>query len=137
MRRSLGICVMLLLVTGVQLFGQKSVVRAAWRSLSDYEESAKDGHPNVAFLAKAKEAIDKADSDSETRPQTKTQTYKFRIYYHLYRQKLEEENKKLEATIADKNERLVTAYGNAGLAEFEAAGAALDTLRQRDPKYLD
>jgi hypothetical protein len=119
------------------LYGQKSNERAAWRALSDYEMTANEGRPNLELLAKAKDAIDKADNNSETRPRTKTQTYKFRIYYHLYRQSLERENKKLEATVQDKNERLITAYGNTPLSEFEAAGRALDTIRARDQKYLD
>jgi hypothetical protein len=119
------------------LYGQKSNERAAWRALSDYEESAKEARANADFLAKAKEKIDEADANPETHNRTKTQTYKFRIYYHLFRQNLDKENKKLEASVPDKNERLVTAYGNTSLAEFETAARTLDTIRQKDSKYLD
>lgn len=118
-------------------FAQKGKVQTAWRALSDYEETLKDGKPNLAYLNKAKEAIDMALTNDDTKNQAKTYAYKLRISYAQYQYNLAEELKRLEATVGDKNERTLVAYGNTSLTDFDAAAEALNKIKDIDPKYLD
>ncbi len=116
---------------------QKSKVQTAWRGLSDYEETLKDGKPDISYLNKAKEAIDLALVNEDTKNQAKTHAYKLRISYALFQYNLDEEKKRLEPTIGDKNERLMTAYGNIPLTNFEAASEELNKIKDLDPKFLE
>ena len=77
--------------------GQKNKVQAAWRGLSDYEESLKDGNPEIKYLQKAQEAIDLALVNEDTKKQVKTHAYKLRISYALFQRRIADEMKKLEA----------------------------------------
>lgn len=126
----------LCLLTG-SLVAQKSKVQTAWRALSDYEETVKDGKPNLTYLNKAKEAIDLALAHEDTKNQSKTHAYKLRISYAQFQNSVDEERKKLEATIQDKTERLMTAYGNADLVDFENASEELNKIKDMDPKFLE
>lgn len=118
-------------------FSQKSKVQTAWRALNDYETSVKDGKPDLAYLNKAKDAIDIALTSEETKNQGKTHAYKARISYAYYQNSLSQELKKLEPTVADKNERAMLAYGNTPLGDFELASAEMDKIRDLDPKFLE
>lgn len=118
-------------------FAQKSKVQTAWRGLSDYEETVTEGKPNVTYLIKAKEAIDLALANEDTKKQAKTHAYKLRISYAQFQYDLDQERKKLEPTISDKNERLMTAYGNIPLADFQTASDELNVIKDLDPKYLE
>ena len=116
---------------------QKGKVSAAWRFLSDYEDSFRDGKPEEGLLTKANEAIDLALQNETTSKLVKTHAYKLRISYHLYQAKLRAEQKNLESTIQDKQERLLTAYGNVELFDFEAASGQVDQIKNLDPKYFE
>jgi len=129
----LSACVLL----GTGGFAQKGKVQTAWRGLSDYEETVKDGKPNISYLNKAKEAIDMALENEDTKTQAKTHAYKLRISYAQFQYTLDEEKKRLEASISDKNERLMTAYGNIPLADFEVAAEELNKIKDLDPKFLE
>lgn len=118
-------------------FSQKSKVQAAWRGLSDYEETVKEGKPNLTYLTKANEAIDLALANEDTKKQAKTHAYKFRISYFFFQYKLVEEIKKLEATVNDKNERYMLAYGSVDLLDFESANEQLNLIKDLDPKYIE
>lgn len=96
----------------LSLSAQKSKVQAAWRALSDYEVTEKDGKPDETYLKKANEAIDAALIHPDTKFQGKAHAYKARISYAYYKNELNAEKKKLESSIHDKNERDITAYGN-------------------------
>ena len=74
------------------VFSQKSKVQGAWRSLSDYESTLND-NPDVSYLQKAKESIDLAATNEETKNQVKTYAYRFRIYINLFSYTLKEEEK--------------------------------------------
>ena len=127
----------LFLSVGTLVQAQKSKVQSAWRALSDYEETLKDGNPNFSFLTKAAEAIDAAIANDETKKQAKTHAYKLRISYAMFQYNYAQELKKLETTVADKNERALMAYGNVSLLEFETAAAELNTIKDLDQKFLD
>jgi hypothetical protein len=116
---------------------QKTKVQTAWRALNDYESSLKDGKPDLSYLTKAKEAIDLALVNEDTKNQGKTHAYKSRISYAFYQSELNAELKKLEASVADKNERAMLAYGNTPLANFENANEELNKIKDLDPKYME
>ncbi|MDX2173229.1 MAG: hypothetical protein SFY56_08925 [Bacteroidota bacterium] len=116
---------------------QKTKVQTAWRALNDYESSLKDGKPDLSYLTKAKEAIDLALANEDTKNQGKTHAYKARISYAFYQNELANELKKLEATIGDKNERAMLAYGNAPLSNFENANDEINKINDVDPKYME
>jgi tetratricopeptide (TPR) repeat protein len=123
----------------IPLFGisQKSKVQTAWRSLNDYETSEKDGKPELAYLTKAKDAIDAALASEDTKNQGKTHAYKARISYAFYHFKLEQEKNKLKASNVDKNEIDVLAYGNTPLTDFENANEELNKIQDLDPKFME
>ncbi|MDI1353911.1 MAG: hypothetical protein PSX36_03285, partial [bacterium] len=116
---------------------QKAKVQTAWRSLSDYEETLKDGKPTIAYLVKAKEAIDLALANEDTKKQGKTHAYKLRISYAFFQYNLNAEISKLEASIPDRNERILKAYGNTSLEDFESAVDELNQIKELDPKFLE
>lgn len=103
----------------VVAFSQSSKVQTAWRNLQDYETSK-----DVSSLAKAKEAIDLATNNEDTKEKAKTWFYRSKIYYALFKNSLEQEEKKLPATITDKNERLTKAYGGVSVENFKETDVA-------------
>ena len=123
----------------VPLFGisQKSKVQTAWRSLNDYETSVKDGKPELAYLTKAKDAIDLALVNEETKNQGKTHAYKARISYAFYQYNLIQEKNKLKASNVDKNEIDIMAYGNTPLTDFENANEELNKIQDLDAKFME
>ncbi len=118
------------------VFAQKGKVQSAWRALSDYESTLTD-NPDPSYLLKAKENIDLATINEETKSQFKTYAYRCRIYVYLFAENLKAEEKKLLTTIADKNERMQTAYGNVSGAEFNQASDCLSKLKELDSKKFD
>lgn len=120
------------------LFGmsQKMKVQTAWRALNDYESTLKNGKPDLVYLNKAKESIEAALTNDDTKSQGKTWAYKARIHYNYYNYALTQEMKRLEATVADKQERTDLAYGNTPTTEFEAANDAVDKMKDIDPTYM-
>ena len=129
----------LIAVAILPLFGmsQKMKVQTAWRALNDYESTLKDGKPDIAYLNKAKEAIDVALTNEDTKNQGKTWAYKARIHYNYYNYALMQEMRKLEPTVSNKQERTDLAYGNTPTTEFVAANDAVDKIKEVDPKYME
>lgn len=117
-------------------YAQKNKVQAAWRALSDYESTLTD-NPDISYLTKAKENIDLATANEETKNQFKTHAYRCRIYVYLFSENFKAEDKKLTTSIADKNERMQTAYGNVTISEFEEATKCLAKLKEIDAKKFD
>ena len=116
---------------------QKSKVQTAWRALNDYEATVRDGKPDLVYLNKAKDAIDLALANEETKNQGKTHAYKARITYAFYQSELTNELKKAETLTTDKNERVLIAYGNAPLTNFELANEEVNKIKELDPKYME
>jgi len=112
---------LVVLAIPAMLSAQNAKVQTAWRQLQDYETSK-----DVSSLMKAKEAIDLATNHEDTKDKPKTWVYRARIYYSLFKNALEQEEKKLAATVTDKNERLTTAYGNVSTLDYEEAGKAME-----------
>ncbi len=120
----------------VNLFSQKGKVQTAWRSLTDYESTAAEGKPEIKYLDKAKEAIDQALQNEDTKNKGKTHAYKARISYAHYQYDLSQEVKRLESSVTDKNERVLVAYGNTSLKDFEEASEEIVKIKELDPKYM-
>ncbi|HTA63459.1 MAG TPA: tetratricopeptide repeat protein [Bacteroidia bacterium] len=102
-------------------FSQSAKVQTAWRSLQDYETSK-----DVASLMKAKECIDLASNNEDTKDKAKTWVYRAKVYYDLFKNNLEQEEKKVPATVTNKNERLTKAYGAVSTADYEEAAKAIE-----------
>src|SRR6476620_11780086 len=116
-------------------FAQKTKVQNAWRALNDYESTLKD-KPDYSYLVKAQENIDLALAHEDTKNQAKTYAYLCRIKYNMYQYNLKQKQKELEPTMPDKNSRIEASYGLTPLTDFEAAGNALDKIKEMDPKYF-
>lgn len=125
------------LCLGYGTFAQKNKVQAAWRALTDYEVTVTDGRPDPSFLNKANDAIDLALQHEDTKNKGRTHAYKARISYAKFQAALSQELKRLETSVADKTERLLTAYGNIPLNDFETAASEIVTIRDVDPKFMD
>jgi len=117
----------------VVAFSQSAKVQTAWRAVQDYETSK-----DVSSLLKAKEAIDVASTNDETKDKPKTWYYKSKVYYDLYKNDLDQEGKKIPATVTNKNERLTKAYGAVSIANYEEAGKAMEkaVALDKDKNYL-
>ena len=112
-------------------YAQPGKVQNAWRALSDYKSTLSDGKPDQESLTKAKENIDLAIENTETREKAKTWVYKAEIYYYLFKTNLKAEQEKL-SNIADKGERIEMAYGNVDTSAYLQAGAALAKAEKLD-----
>ena len=104
----------------VVAFSQSAKVQTAWRNLQDYETSK-----DVSSLVKAKENIDLATNHEDTKEKAKTWVYRSKIYYALFKSSLDQEEKKVPATVTNKNDRLVKAYGAVPTENYEEAGNAV------------
>ncbi len=105
---------------------QSSKVQTAWRQNKDYEETK-----DVSSLMKAKDAIDLATANEETKDKAKTWVYRTKIYYNLFLSNFKKEQDKL-TNITDKNEKVELAYGNVTTAEYEEAGKAMEQALKLD-----
>lgn len=63
---------------------QKKNVNVAWRALTDYQSTLND-KPNLSYLQKAKESIDMAMQNPETKEEAKTLIYYSQIYFELFK----------------------------------------------------
>ena len=127
--------ILIVAILPLSIFAQKSKVQGAWRAMSDYESTLTES-PDASYLVKAKENIDLATNNEETKNQFKTYAYRCRIYVYLFSENLKAEEKKL-ASVADKNERMQTAYGNVSVTEFDEATKCLAKLKEIDSKKFD
>lgn len=107
---------------------QKSKVNAAWRGLTDYQATLKE-KPDPSYLAKAKEAIDMAATNEETKNNPKTHIYRTQIYYELFKSNLKVEEEKAAAGSGDKKQRMETAYSNVSTAEFTEAVKSFEFVK--------
>lgn len=126
-----------LVVTAGSAFAQKGKVQTAWRSLTDYETTVAEGKPDLNYLNKAKDAIDMALQNEDTKNKGKTHAYKCRISYARFQYDLAQELKNLETSISDKNERVLVAYGNTTLTDFEVASQEVMIINDLDPKFME
>ncbi len=115
---------------------QKSKVQSAWRALNDYESTITE-NPDISYLMKAKENIDLALANDETKNTAKANAYKARIMYDLYQYNLKQEQKKLEATIKDKTARVEASYVTTPFSDFDEACNAINKIKEVDAKYFD
>ena len=127
--------ILIVAIFPLTVFAQKNKVQGAWRAMSDYESTLTEG-TDASYLTKAKENIDLATVNDETKNQFKTHAYRCRIYVYLFSESLKAEEKKL-ASIADKNERMQTAYGNVSSTDFNEATKCLAKLKEIDAKKFE
>lgn len=118
-----------ILISGQFVIAQKAKLNAAWRGLTDYQSTLKE-KPEISYLMKAKEAIDLAAANEETKNNPKMYVYKTQIYYELYKYNLKAEEEKLAATITDKNKKREAAYSNVSTKEFTEAAKAVEYIQK-------
>ncbi|HWY13331.1 MAG TPA: hypothetical protein VN026_18520 [Bacteroidia bacterium] len=116
---------------------QKSKINAAWRGLTDYQSTLKE-KPDPSYLFKAKEAIDVATANEETKDNPKTHVYKTQIYYELFKNSLKSEEEKAAATSGDKKQRMEIAYSNVSTKEFGEAIKSFEYVKTsvKDKSYF-
>ncbi|MBK7667578.1 MAG: hypothetical protein IPJ32_09715 [Sphingobacteriaceae bacterium] len=116
---------------------QKSKINAAWRGLTDYQSTLKE-KPDVSYLLKAKESIDLAVANEETKSNAKAHIYKTQIYYELFKYNLKIEEEKAAASSGDKKQRMETAYSNVSTAEFKEAIKSIEFVKKecKRPKCI-
>jgi tetratricopeptide (TPR) repeat protein len=107
---------------------QKSKINAAWRGLTDYQATLKE-KPDPSYLTKAKEAIDAAAANEETKNNPKLHIYRTQIYYELFKSNLKAEEEKAGATIGDKKARMEAAYSNVSTTEFKEAMKSFEFVK--------
>lgn len=115
---------------------QKSKVQAAWRALNDYEGTLNDV-PEFSYLTKAKENIDLALANDETKNTAKANAYKVRIMFDIYQYNLKQETKKAEVSIKNKIEAKESAYVTSSTADFNEAYQSIVKLKSVDAKYFE
>ena len=122
--------IVLLLITSLPLLGytQSAKVITAFRYLKDFETSKE-----VESLNKAKEAIDLASQDPDTKDLVKTQVYRGQIYLALFDNDQRSSIDKL-ANIADPNKKTLTAYQNASPENLQTSYAAFVKAKEVDTK---
>ena len=65
-------------------YSQKKNINAAWRALTDYQSTLND-QANLSYLQKAKENIDLAIQNPETKEDARTLLYHSQIYFELFK----------------------------------------------------
>ncbi len=115
----------LLALSCIDALAQNSKLATAWRNIEDYK-SSKD----ISSLNKAKEAIDLATVNEDTKGKAKTWVYRSKVYYELFHNDINTEKAKLKS--GNENEKNEIAFGNAPTANYEEAGKALNLALQLD-----
>lgn len=106
---------------------QSAKVVSAWKYLKDYTESQ-----DPDYIAKAKEAIDLAAENPDTKEQAKTQVYKGQIYLALFNKSLREGEAKSKET--DPAKKQAASFQNASPADLYTAYDAYAKARSLDAK---
>ncbi|MGZ3882661.1 MAG: hypothetical protein ACXVPD_00430, partial [Bacteroidia bacterium] len=117
------------LSTTYTALGQKQKINAAWRALTDYQSTLKE-KPDPSYLNKAKDAIDAAAANEESKTNPKMHVYRAQIYYELFKFNLKTMEDALAATVADKNQRRESAYANVSTVELNEAIKSMEFLQK-------
>jgi len=106
---------------------QSAKVVSAWKYLKDYNESQ-----DPDYIAKAKEAIDLASENPDTKEQAKTQVYRGQIYLALFKKNLRAENDK--STDPDPKKKEAASFQAVSPAELITAYDAYAKAKTLDAK---
>lgn len=106
---------------------QSAKVVSAWKYLKDYNESQ-----DPDYIAKAKEAIDLASENPDTKEQAKTQVYRGQIYLAIFKKNLRTENDKNKD--ADPKKKEAAAFQAVSPAELLTAYDAFAKAKTLDAK---
>src|SRR3954468_24666156 len=109
-------------------FAQKSKINAAWRSFTDYQSTQKE-KPEFSYLTKAKESIDAAAANEETKNNPKMHEYRTKIYYEIFKFNLNDAET-AQTSVSDKNARKEAAYANVSTKEFMEAAKSLEYIQK-------
>jgi tetratricopeptide (TPR) repeat protein len=109
-------------------YAQPNKVVSAWKYLKDFNESK-----DIESLNKAKDAIDLASANADTKDQTKTQVYRGQVYLTLFDNNLRTQTEK-QTSITDPNKKTLVGYQNTPSAELDAAYVAFAKAKTTDVK---
>lgn len=106
---------------------QSNKVVSAWKYLKDYYD-----FKEVSSLVKAKESIDPASENEQTKGEAKTWLYRGKIYQAIFEQNLKNEIDKQKET--DNSKKNVIAYQNVSIAELTEAYKSYSKIKALDAK---
>lgn len=107
---------------------QSRKVVTAFKYLQDFKTNN-----DPESLVKAKEAIDTASANADTKDQAKTQFYRGQIYLSIFDNNLRTQTEKL-TTISDPNKKTLAGYLNTPSVELEVAYEAYVKAKSLDEK---
>jgi tetratricopeptide (TPR) repeat protein len=122
--------VILIIAVSVSVFtanAQSAKVVSAWKYLKDYQESK-----DADYIMKAKEAIDLASENPDTKEQAKTQVYRGQIYLELFQKSFKAELDKKKDPDPKKNEN--AAYQGVTTQDLFTAFEAFAKAKSLDAK---
>jgi tetratricopeptide (TPR) repeat protein len=108
---------------------QSAKVVSARNYLNEFEKSN-----DIDYLNKAKEAIDLASQNPDTKDNAKTQVYRGQIYLTYFEKNLRTETEKLNTTITDPKKREMTGYQNTPVDMLDIAYQAFTQAKSLDAK---
>ena len=114
-------------VTILTASAQPAKVVSAWKYLKDYKDSQ-----DPDYIVKAKEAIDLASENPDTKDQAKTQVYRGQIYLELFKKNLRAENEKNKD--ADPKKKEAAAFQAVSPTELLTAYDAFAKAKSADAK---
>ncbi len=107
---------------------QNGKVISANRFYQDYNDTKE-----IGSLIKAKDAIDLANDNADTKDETKTQVYRGQIYLAIFDYNLRNETEKL-VSITDPNKKTLLGYQNTSPLELDTAYRAFSKAHKLDEK---
>ena len=119
--------ILLFIITVSSAFSQQKKVVSAWKYLSDFNESK-----DLESLNKAKEAIDMASEDADTKNLPKTNVYKGQIYLTIFDNNLRTQTEK--QSVSDPNKKTLIGYQNTPAAELDIAFQSFTNAKTADVK---
>lgn len=113
----------------INVHGQSSKVVSAHNYLSDFKKSK-----DAESLVKAKEFIDLASNNPDTKDLAKTQVCRGQIYFNIFDNNLRLQTEKNMTSIADPKKREAEAYQNTSAADLDSAYQAFAKAKSVDLK---
>ena len=109
-------------------YGQTGKVITAYRFYQDFNDTK-----DINSLNKAKDAIDLANDNADTKNEAKTQVYRGQIYLAIFDYNLRNETEKL-ISITDPNKKTLMGYQNTSSLELDTTYRAFAKARKLDEK---
>jgi hypothetical protein len=123
-----GLILVALIALTVVIQAQNNKVISAWKYLKDFND-----FKEVSSLKKAKEAIDAAIENADTKVEAKTWLYRGNIYQTIFEQNFRSEIDK-QKDVPEGSKKTTTAYQNTDIADLEKAYESYLKSKELDVK---